>query len=102
MPTPEQPISEAERARRQKKNRARKLARRRWREGQAMPPVIGLSRAQYAAMFGADADYEAYADTFIAGAKKARRRWEFPLEPLGGISYPSLKAHRKGMKLERE
>ena len=98
--TPE--ITPQERARRQKRNRKRKEARRKVAEGQALPPVVGMGRTQYLALFGADADYDAYADAFIAGAKKARRRWEFPLEPLGGVSFPSLKRHRKGMPLERE
>lgn len=57
--------------------------------------MIGLGRREYLAMFGADADYDAYADAFIAGAKKARRRWEFPVEPLAGASFPSLKKTQK-------
>lgn len=96
-----QEITPQERARRQKRNRKRKLARKLWAEMQALPPVVGLGRRQFLAMFGPDADYDKYADTFIEGAKKARRRWEFPLEPLAGASFPSLKRHRKGMALER-
>ena len=102
MEAPTQEISPEERARRQKRNRRRKLDRQKAAEGRALPPVVGLGRLQYLAMFGADADYDAYADAFIAGAKKARRRWEFPPEPLAGASFPSLKRHRKGMKLVRE
>ena len=94
METPTQEIGPEERARRQKRNRKRKLDRQKAAEGRALPPVVGLGRAQYHAMFGADADYDAYADAFIAGAKKARRRWEFPVEPLAGVSFPSLKRHR--------
>ena len=101
MEAPTQEISPEERARRQKRNRRRKLDRQKAAEGRALPPVVGLGRSQYFAMFGADADYDAYADAFIAGAKKARRRWEFPLEPLAGASLPSLKRHRKGMPIER-
>ena len=101
MDTPTQEITPQERARRQKRNQKRKLDRQRSAEGRALPPVVGLGRTQYLAMFGADADYDAYADAFIAGAKKARRRWEFPLEPLAGASFPSLKRHRKGMPLEQ-
>lgn len=87
--------------RRKKKNAARKLARRRCAEGRALPPVVGLSKEQFVKMFGTGSDYDAYADAFIAASKKARRRWEFPLEPLAGASFPSLKRHRKGMPLER-
>ena len=95
MEAPTQEISPEERARRQKRNRRRKLDRQKAAEGRALPPVVGLGRSQYLAMFGADADYDAYADAFIAGAKKARRRWEFPLEPLAGASFPSPKRQRK-------
>ena len=94
MDTPIQEITPQERARRQKRNRKRKLARKLWAEMQALPPVVGLGRTQYLAMFGADADYDSYADAFIAAAKKARRRWEFPLKPLAGASFPSLKLKR--------
>ena len=100
MALPTHEISPEERAKRQKRNRRRKLDRQKAAEGRALPPVVGLGRLQYLAMFGADADYDAYADAFIAGAKKARRRWEFPLEPLAGASFPSLKRHRKGMPIE--
>ena len=99
--TTQEELTPQERARRQKRNRKRKLARARFAEGQALPPVLGLGRTQYLALFGADADYDAYAEAFIAGAKKARRRWEFPLVPLAGASFPSLKRHRKGMPIER-
>ena len=102
MDTPTQEITPQERARRQKRNRKRKLARKLWAEMQALPPVVGLGRAQYLTMFGEDADYDQYADAFIAAAKKARRRWEFPLEPVAGASFPSLKRHRKGMPIVRE
>ena len=101
MEAPTQEISPEERARRQKRNRRRKLDRQKAAEGRALPHVIGLGRREFLAMFGADADYDAYADAFIAGAKKARRRWEFPLEPLAGACFPSLKRHRKGMPIER-
>lgn len=95
-------LSEKERARRQKKNRARKLDRLKSAAGRALPPVVGLSKEQYAATFGTNEGYDTYADAFILAAKKARRRYEFPLEPLGGVSFPSPKPHRKGMKLSRE
>ena len=97
-----QEISPQERARRQKRNRKRKLDRQRSAEGRALPPVVGLGRAQYFTMFGEDADYDQYADAFIAAAKKARRRWEFPLEPVAGASLPSPKRHRKDMPIVRE
>jgi len=96
-----QEISPQERARRQKRNRKRKLDRLRSAEGRVLPPVVGLGRSQYLALFGADANYDQYADAFIAGAKKARRSWEFPLEPVAGASFPSMKKHRKGMPIER-
>ena len=95
MEAPTQEISPEERAKRQKRNRRRKLDRQKAAEGRALPPVVGLGRAQYHATFGADADYDAYADAFIAGAKKARRRWEFPLERLAGTFFPSPKRQRK-------
>ena len=34
-------------------------------------------------------------------SRSIRRRWEFPLEPLAGACFPSLKRHRKGMPIER-
>ena len=90
-------ISEQERARRKKKNLKRKQARQRIAAGQALPPVVGLSRAAFAKLVGADADYSAYADAFILAAKKACRRYEFPLEVLGGVSFPSRVIRHKGM-----
>ena len=95
MEAPTQEISPEERARRQKRNRKRKLDRQKVTEGRALPPVVGLSRNEYRLLFGEEACYDAYADAFIAGAKKARRRWEFPLEPLAGASFPSPKRQRK-------
>ena len=94
-------ISEQERARRRKKNAKRKLSRIKAAEFAKLPPVVGLGREEYARLFGEDADYDAYADAFIAGAKAKRRRWEFPLSPLAGASFPSVKRHRKGMAPER-
>ena len=90
-------MSDAERARRRKKNAKRKLSRKLCAEGRALPPIMGLSRSQFVALMGTDTEYDAYCDTFIAAAKKARRRWEFPLEAAGGVSFPSFKRHRKGM-----
>ena len=95
MEAPTQEISPEERARRQKRNRRRKLDRQKAAEGRALPPVVGLGRSQYLAMFGADADYDAYADAFIAGAKKAGRGGAFPPAPVGGASFPSAKRQRK-------
>lgn len=92
-------LSEKERARRRKKNLARKLSRQKAAAARALPPIMALSRAEYAGMFGADADYEYYADVLICGAKHGGRRIEFPLETLGGVAYPSIKPHRKGMPL---
>lgn len=94
-------INERERARRRKKNAKRKLCRLRAAECAKLPPVMGLGREEYARLFGEDADYDQYADAFIAAAKAKRRRWEFPLVPLAGASFPSVKRHRKGMALER-
>ena len=54
MDTPTQEITPQERARRQKRNRKRKLDRQRSAEMQALPPVVGLGRTQYLALFGAD------------------------------------------------
>lgn len=90
-------LTETAKERRKKKNRARKLSRARIAALYAMPPVVGLSRAQYARLVGPDANYDAYAEAFIAGAKWQHRHYEFPLEPLGGVSFPSVKRHRKGM-----
>ncbi len=88
---------EQRRERRRRLNAKRKESRRRCAALRALPPVVGLSRAEFFRIFGEGADYDAYADAFIAGALAKRRRYEFPLEPLAGVSYPSLKRHRKGM-----
>ena len=93
--TPE--ISEHERERRKKKNAKRKLSRLKCAAARALPPVVGLSKAQYTAIFKCEEGYDTYADTFIAAAKKVGRRWEFPLEPLGGVCIPSRIRHRAGM-----
>jgi len=93
-------ISEQERARRKKKNLKRKQARQRIAAGQALPPVVGLSREQFAQYFGPDneaTNYDTYADAFILAAKKARRRYEFPLEVLGGVSFPGRVIRHTGM-----
>lgn len=78
------PPTPAQLARRKRKNRARLRSRKIAREFKINPPAIGMGRRDYLALFGADADYDAYCDTFIAAAKKAHRRHEFPLEPLSG------------------
>ena len=78
-------ISEKERARRRKKNAKRKAARLRLAASQALPPVVGLSKRSFLALVGQDADYDMYAEQFIAGAKAKGRRYDFPLEPLAGI-----------------
>ena len=68
---------------RKRKNLKRKIARRLCAAGRQLPAVVGLSRRQFAAVVGGTADeYEAYADRFIAAARAARRRWEFPLDPV--------------------
>ena len=95
-------MSEMSQERRRKKNAARKRSRLKRAQLRALPPAVGLSRDQYARLVGADANYDTYADAFIAGAKRAGRRWEFPLEPVGGASFPSPKPHRKGMPLTRK
>ena len=84
-------------AKRQRKNAKRKLARQLCAAGRALPPVVGLSKAQFmAATGGTAAEYDAYASRFIEAAKKARRRYEFPLEPRAGICFPSKIKHHKG------
>ena len=49
---PAQEISPEERARRQKRNRKRKLDRQKAAEGRALPPVVGLGRREFLAMLG--------------------------------------------------
>jgi len=77
---PKKERTPAQAARRRRKNIERKAARRRIKEMNRQPPVVALSKSQYRAMFGLDADYDAYADAFIKGARKQFRRYEFPLE----------------------
>lgn len=89
-------LTEAQREKRRKKNRKRVEQRKRAKARAALPPVIGLSRAEFRQMFGPDVDYEAYAETFIAGVKAQGRRVEFPPEPLRGVSFPSRIKWRKG------
>ncbi len=84
---------------RRKKNAKRKLARRLCAAGRALPPVVGLSKGEfYRLTQGTPEQYDAYAETFIAAAKKARRRYEFPLEPLGGVQAPALREKRTARK----
>ena len=68
---------------RRRKNLKRKQSRQRRAAARALPPVVGLSKRQFVDFTGGSAEeYDAYAEQFIAGAKKAGRRYEFPLEPL--------------------
>jgi len=90
-------VTEAQRARRKRRNLQRKAARRKAAEIKALPPVTALSRQAFRMLVGTDADYDLYAAQFIAEAKAKGRRYEFPLEPLAGASFPSFKRHRKGM-----
>jgi len=77
-------INDAERSRRRKKNLKRKLARQRIAVARAMPPLVALSKAQFVAITGLlGAEYDAYAEQFIAAAKAAHRNYEFPLAPAG-------------------
>lgn len=88
-------LTEAQKAKRRRKNAKRKLARRLCAAGWAMPPVQGLSKEEFIRLTGGTPEeYNAYADAFIAAAKKARRRWEFPLE---SVAVP-LKRARTGRK----
>ena len=72
-------------ARQKRKNRARLRSRKTAREFRTNPPALGLGRGEYLALFGVDADYDAYCDAFILAAKAAHRRHEFPLEPLRDV-----------------
>jgi hypothetical protein len=91
-------LTEAQREKRRKKNAKRKFSRQRYAANQALPPIMGLSRAQFEALVGGtQADYDAYADNFIKGVKAKGRRYEFPLEPVGGVCFPSRVRHHKGM-----
>lgn len=66
---------------RRRRNARRKLARRLCAEGRAKPPLVALSRAEMCRLTGCTPEeYDQYAEQFILNAKKARRRWEFPLE----------------------
>jgi len=81
MTEPAKQYTAAQLARRKRRNAKRKLDRHRCAAGRAMPPVVGLSKGDFARLTGGTAEeYEAYCDKFIEGARKARRRWEFPLE----------------------
>lgn len=91
------PRTPAQIAKRKRKNAKRKLARQLCAAGRALPPVTGLSRVDFMRLTGGSAEeYDAYAEKFIAGAKKARRRWEFPLEPLAGVVVPASPRKRSG------
>ena len=76
----------AQTEKRRRKNSKRKQARRLCAQGRALPPVVGLAKSEYIRLTGGTAgEYDAYCAAFIVGAKKSRRRWEFPLEPLAGV-----------------
>ena len=75
-------IGDSRKAARKRKNFKRKQSRRRRAAARALPPVLGLSKAQFVNLTGGTSEeYDAYAEKFIAGAKRAGRRYEFPLEP---------------------
>ena len=66
---------------RRRKNLKRKQSRQRRARAAALPPVVGLGKSEFVALTaGTPEEYDAYAEKFIAGAKKAGRRYEFPLE----------------------
>ena len=78
---PAKQYTAAQLARRKRRNAKRKLDRQRCAAGRALPPVVGLSEWEFFNLTGGSAaDYDAYCDKFIEGVRKARRRWEFPLE----------------------
>lgn len=93
---------------RKKKNRKRIEQRKRAAaraENALKPPLVALSKEEFdKVVYGASDQrtvesfnaYERYAKTFIAGATKAGRRWEFPIIPASGVSFPSKTRHRKG------
>ena len=78
-------LTDEERARRKRHNLQRVKYRTIAKEFRENPPVVGLGRREYLKLFGEGADYDAYCEAFMAAARKAHRRHEFPLEALGGV-----------------
>ena len=67
---------------RRRKNLKRKQSRQRRAAARALPPVVGLGKSEFNALTaGTPEEYDAYCEKLISGAKKAGRRYEFPLEP---------------------
>ena len=78
---PEKPMTEAQLARKKRRNARRKLCRLLCAEGRAMSPLVAMGKSELCRLTGCTPEeYDHYAEQFIANAKKARRRWEFPLE----------------------
>lgn len=66
---------------RKRKNLKRKHARQGYAAELAKPALQALSKKMFVLMTGcAPEQYDLYAAQFIAAAKKAHRRWEFPHE----------------------
>lgn len=79
MTTASTPLTPSQRAYRTRQNAKRKINRAKLKARLAMPPVVALSKPAYFGLLGTLDTYDAYADAFIAGAKKLNRRYEFPL-----------------------
>ena len=99
--TPEQ------RERRHKKNIKRREKRKRAAARAKLPPIVAVSRGDFAEMFGlveehqATSDvftsaYDAYADSLIAECQAKHRKFEFPIEPKRGLCFPSRVIRHKG------
>ncbi len=81
--------------RRQKRNQKRIQQRKRAASRAKLPPVVGLSKVEFGALFGSPEGYDDYATELIAGARAMGRRCEFPLAPLSGVAFPSrVRGHR--------
>lgn len=103
MQTETKELTPEQREKRRKKNKKRSEQRKRAAERAKLPPIVGLSRQQFADTFGFSMEldafsemYDRYADRLLAEAKAKGRKCEFPLEPLGGVYFPSRVKHRKG------
>lgn len=79
--TPAASQSNSRREWRRRKNLKRKQSRQRRAAARALPPVVGLGKSEFIALTtGTPEEYDAYCEKLISGAKKAGRRYEFPLE----------------------
>ena len=100
-------LTSEQRERRHKKNIKRREKRKRAKDRAKLPPIMAVSKAGFAKLFGLTEEYgaksevftiayDAYADHFVAECQVKHRKFEFPIEPKRGVCFPSRVIRHKG------